>query len=388
VTEPALRVVQLLAPAAVGGAETVVAALTEGLRRRGHSVVVGAVVDPGVRTQDHPFLRRIAETGADLRVLPVKSRQYLRERALVSDLLRGARPQVFHSHGYRPDLLDAPMAARMGIPTVTTVHGFTRGGGKNRLYEALQRRAFRRFDAVVAVSLALGGELAESGVAGERLHVVPNALPPLPDPLDSADARARLGVASADFHLAWIGRVSEEKGPDVLLAALRLLPGGGWTASVVGDGPLASPLRAASAGGGPIAVRWHGVIDGISRYLTGVDCLVMSSRTEGTPIVLLEAMARGVPVVATAVGGIPEVAEGVALLVSPDDPRALADAIGRVRRDPALRRRLRAAGLERIRARYQPEAWLEGYERVYRGLLAGRSGFGRDSPERAESRPP
>jgi glycosyltransferase involved in cell wall biosynthesis len=97
----------------------------------------------------------------------------------------------------------------------------------------------------------------------------------------------------------------------------------------------------------------------------------MSSRTEGTPIVLLEAMACGAPVVATAVGGVPDVAEGVALLVPPEDPRALADAIDRVRADPGLRRRMSADGLRRVAERYGPEGWLDRYEGIYRGVVDG-----------------
>ena len=364
-----LRVLQLLAPAPYGGLESVVTGLTEGLARRGHAVVVGAVVDPDVRPQDHPFLRHLTDVGADLRLMRVTSRGYLRERALVRELLGAVRPHVFHSHGYRPDVLDAPVAARMHVPIVTTVHGFTRGGGKNRLFEALQRRAFRRFDAVVAVSRALAAELAASGVGAQRLHVVPNALSTPPEPIAAPEARARLGAAAGDFHLAWIGRLSEEKGPDVLLAALALLPDRSWTASVVGDGPLASSLRARWSAQGGNGVQWHGVIDRVARYLGGVDCLVLSSRTEGTPIVLLEAMACGVPVVATAVGGVPDVAEGVALLVPAGDPRALADAITRVRADAELRRRMAEAGRQRIAERYAPDGWFRRYEGIYQAVL-------------------
>jgi glycosyltransferase involved in cell wall biosynthesis len=376
VTSLSLRVVQLLAPAPFGGLESVVTGLTEGLARRGHTVVVAAVVDPDVLPEDHPFLRGMLEMGADLRVIRVSARAYLRERARVRDLLDAVRPHVFHSHGYRPDVLDAPVARRLEVPTVTTVHGFTRWGGKNRLFEALQRRAFRRFDGVVAVSRALGAELGASGVGAHRLHVVPNALPALPEPIDAAEARARLGAAEGRFHIAWIGRLSEEKGPDVLLDALALLPDDSWTASVVGGGPLGPALQSRWSAQGRAGVRWHGVIAGVARYLSGVDCLVMSSRTEGTPIVLLEAMACGVPVVATAVGGIPEVAEGVALLVAPEDPRALADAVARVRADPEVRRRMAAAGLERVAERYAPNGWIRRYEGIYRGVVERTGGLG------------
>lgn len=358
--------VHLLAPAPFGGLETVVTSLCEGLVERGHRVTVAAVVDPATRVEEHPFLRRAAGLSADLRLLRVGGRGYLRERRLVRELLEEVRPGVLHTHGYRPDLLDAPVAARMGIGTVTTVHGFTRGSGKNRVYEWLQRRAFRGFDAVAAVSAPLLEELAASGVPRARLELVPNALPSLPDPLPAAEARARLGIPAEGFHLAWVGRLSHEKGPDLLLEALTRLVGSDWTASVVGDGPLGPPLRERWRSEGREGVRWHGVVDGFSRYLAGVDCLVMSSRTEGTPMVLLEAMASGVPVVATAVGGIPDVARDAAVLVRPEDPAALAAALDDVRRDPERRRNMAEAGLRVVRERFQTAVWLGRYEAIYR----------------------
>ena len=90
-------------------------------------------------------------------------RAYLRERAAIARLLREVRPDVVHTHGYRPDVLDAGVARGQGIAVVTTVHGFTGGGWKNRVYEWLQCRAFRRFDAVVAVSRPLVGLLERRG---------------------------------------------------------------------------------------------------------------------------------------------------------------------------------------------------------------------------------
>src|SRR5437879_12795654 len=96
-------------------------------------------------------------------------RAYWRERRAVAALCRRIRPDVIHTHGYRPDVVDASVARRLGIPVVTTVHGFTGGGWKNRCYEWLQRRAFRRCDAVVAVCRTLVVGLARGGVPRGRL---------------------------------------------------------------------------------------------------------------------------------------------------------------------------------------------------------------------------
>src|SRR5713101_3623616 len=95
--------------------------------------------------------------------------------AAMLELGRRLRPAVVHTHGYRPDVVDAGAARRLGIPTVTTVHGFTGGGWKNRFYERVQRRSHRRFDAVVAVSRPLVEQLLRDGVPPRRLHLVQNA---------------------------------------------------------------------------------------------------------------------------------------------------------------------------------------------------------------------
>ena len=121
---------------------------------------------------------------------------------------------MLHTHGYRPDFVDAPVARGLGISTVTTVHGFTGGGGlKGRLYERLQLRAFRRMDAVLAVSEKLRGELIRAGVPGARVHAVRNAYAPEGGTLDRASARRVLGIDTTAPVIGWIGRMSADYRP-------------------------------------------------------------------------------------------------------------------------------------------------------------------------------
>src|SRR5690606_5584936 len=146
-----------------------------GQHRAGHEVRVAAVLEPG--TEEHPFVRPLEEAGVPVVRIVLGSRSYLRERRDVARLCRASRPAVMHTHGYRTDVLHGGLARSLAIPVVATVHGFTGGGPKNRVYEWLQRRAFRRFDAVVAVSRPLGEALGRAGVPRHRLHVLPNAWP-------------------------------------------------------------------------------------------------------------------------------------------------------------------------------------------------------------------
>ncbi|MDQ4081145.1 MAG: glycosyltransferase, partial [Gemmatimonadota bacterium] len=279
--------------------------LASGQRDRGHAVRVAAVVDSTV--SDHPFLISLADAGVEADVLKIPGRAYLRERALVRNLCRRYCPAIVHTHGFRPDVLDAAVARRMGVPTVTTVHGFTGGGWKVGVYERIQRFAFRWFDAVVAVSRPLADELAASGVPRQRIHTVPNAYAPTGDPAQRAAARRKLGISDDAFTVGWVGRLSHEKGPDVLVDALAHLTDVPTRVSMVGHGPAREALgaRAVALGVGE-RITWHGVVRDAASLFRAFDVFVLSSRTEGSPMVLFEAMAAGVPVVAAEVGGVPD----------------------------------------------------------------------------------
>lgn len=364
----------IVAPCEVGGLERVVQALAAGQHRAGHRVTVAVVL--GNRAADHPFLRPLAEAGVELVRLRLPPRAYLRERAAVVELCRRLRPDVVHTHGYRVDVVDAAAARRLGFPTVTTVHGFTGGDLKNRIYQRLQRRAFRRFDAVVAVSRPLARDLARAAVPAERLHVIPNAWPAGPAPLPRDRARRILALAEERFQVGWVGRLTPEKGPDLLLAAVERLLDLPLAVSVVGDGRMRPRLQALAARCGlGEQVRWLGNVPDAGRLFSAFDVFVLSSRSEGTPMVLFEAMAAGTPIVATAVGGVPDVVSSQeALLVAPEDPAALADAIRRVHANARAAAARARRGRERLAREFALAPWLARYDHVYRSVLPGAGG--------------
>ena len=364
-----LSVVHVIAPADVGGAERVVHALAIGRHRAGLGVRVVAVLASGA--DRHPFLAPLEQAGVETIPLRVHPRAYGRERTAIAELCRRIQPDVMHTHGYHVDVVDAGAARRAGVPTVTTVHGFTGGDWKSWIYERLARRAFRRFDAVVAVSRPLARDLERGGVPAARLHMVPNASPAndLP-PLPRDQARAGLAVPNGRFHVGWVGRLTPEKGADVLLAALPLLADLPLVVSVVGEGRQGPQLQqsAARLGLGD-RVRWLGNVAEAGRLFAGFDVFALSSRTEGTPIVLFEAMAARTPIVASAVGGVPDVVSPrEALLIGADDPAALARAIRAVHGDPAAAADRARRANERLASEFAPGPWLEQYERIYRSV--------------------
>ena len=367
-----MRVLHLLAPAPWGGLERVVGSLASGLAARGHEVHVAAVLEPDGPPERHPFVARLARQGVAVHPVVVPGRAYLRERAQVAALCRRLAPGVAHTHGYRADVVDAGAARAAGVPVAATVHGFTGGGGaRGWAYEALQRRALRSFGAVAAVSRPLAERLRRAGVADGRLRVIPNAWDGGGPAPGRAEARARLGVPPGAFHLGWVGRLSREKGADVLLDAVaRLSDEADVVVSVIGDGPEGAALRRkAEALGIGGRVRWHGAVEEAGALFSAFDVFVLSSRTEGTPMVLLEAMAAGVPVVAARVGGVPDVVgEAEAWLAPPEHPAALARAIGAVRRRPRLAQERARLARARLEARFGADAWLSAYEEMYAAL--------------------
>ena len=361
-----LRIVHILAPAPFGGLERVVESLAAGHARRGHDVSVVLVMSPG--GAEHPLSAPLRAAGARALTLEVPGRAYLRERREVGALLRTLRPDVVHTHGYRPDVLDAGVARRLGVAVVSTVHGFTGGGRKDRLFQRLQTRAFRGFDGVVAVSRRITDELRAAGTP--RLHCIPNAWDGASPAAGRGEARRALGIEGGAFHLGWVGRLSPEKGPDVALRALAGLGDLPVSLSFVGDGPMREGLAAqADAWGVADRVHWHGAVPRAGALCRAFDGFVLSSRTEGTPIALLEAVAAGVPVVATAVGGVPDVVSGAeALLVPPERPERLADAIRALHADPRGAALRAAAARRRLAAEFAPEPWLDRYEALYRAV--------------------
>ena len=278
------------------------------------------------------------------------------------------RVDVLHAHGLRAGWV-ASLAHRLRpFPLVVTAHNVAAGGGwLPRLGVA---RIGREAAALLAVSQAVADSLISQGVPPGNLRVVPNgvdlahfaALP------ERAGMRRQWGLDEGVFTVACIARLSPEKGVDVLLAALRLRPE--MTCLVAGSGPEQGALEASLRETGARNVRLLGRVTDTRELLAVADALAVPSRTEGQGIVALEALAAGVPVVASRVGGLAEMlTEGqTALLAPPDAPRALADALGRLAGDAALRMALTEQGRALVQARYDVRQMAARVAQVYEDI--------------------
>lgn len=368
------RVVHALAPGPIGGLESVVALLAREWAGRGGAVALAMTLQPGASIPAN--LESLASCGVELFPHSPAARAYWQERADFRNTFQRWAPSVIHTHGYRADILAGSAARSLGIPQVTTLHGFTGGDWKNRLYQYLQVGAARRSSAAIAVSGPVRDHLIRVGVRAERVHLIPNAWSPAHPFLDRRAARAELGLAADAVAIGWIGRLSHEKGADVLVSSVPLLEDTAWQISVVGEGGERPALQhQAERLGVADRIRWHGIVPEAARCYAAFDCIVLSSRTEGTPIVLLEAMSAGVPLVTTRVGGVPDVVgESEAHLVPSENPAALAAAIGRVLREKVETASRVARAGERVRRDFAPGPWLERHAELYRALVAQRAG--------------
>lgn len=363
-----LRILHLTAPARFGGLERVVTALARGHESMGHEVNVAAILAPQER--DHPFLRALG--GVPMHPLFLHPRAYWEDWTRVGRLCRDLRPDVVHSHSVRTDVIAARAAARQAGATLTTVHGASFQGGKSTLYEWLQVRSYRRFDAVVAVSAALRDQLARKQLPEGRIRLVPNAWPDWGKALPRDEARRKLGLPADAYVIGWAARMIPVKGGDVFLSALGRLGDLDAHVAVIGDGPSRAALEE-QARALPCRDRIHflGGREHAGRLFSAFDLFVLSSRSEGMPIVIFEAVSAGVPIVATSVGGIPEMlGKDEALLVPPEEPGALARAIEAARSPETDAGRLAERAAASVRERFALQPWLERYEAIYREILS------------------
>ena len=297
-------------------------------------------------------------------------------------LVKRLNPDIIQTHFSKSHFLVWLSGVGKGRPWIAFHHGHTRSAFRLRIYHGLDQWSLRFPDQVTAVSQAFAGQLAAQGIRPEKIAVLHNSVE-LPTAERGADTarfqatRSRLGIQPADRVILAVGRLSKEKAHADLVAALarllRLKPELRVQLLILGEGPeRASIEEAVRAAGLEAAVKMPGHVNDVREFYEIADLMAISSVSEGSPNVLLEAMAAGVPVVATAVGGIPEIAtdQEHALLVPPRDPEAMARALAALLSDSDTAGRLAATARSLAATKYSPEQralWLVG---LYQSVLA------------------
>ncbi len=376
-----------------GGAEELLLLLCPALRERGN-------FDPAIL-----LLRRPNPTADPARDFASRARS-LGLRVLSLDRIRwrpawlrhlpvAAGIGLVHMHGQRANyfiwLLRRLFPSTWGrLPLVATVHGWVQDNLVRKLVTRLELATLRDCDHVITVSMQQRDTLLGLGFAPERVSVVRPGIPYLAmtnpqrsvlsaqssAPGERLAARKRIGISSDAYVIAAVGRLSTEKRFDLYLevcaALVERLPDARFL--VVGGGKQEATLKALAE---TLGLGDRAIFTGLTRDMAAIyaatDLLMLTSDTEGTPHVLLEAMGSGIPIVATAVGGIPEfVTSGEhGLLVPSGDKEALVEAAISLHDNSALLAQLVAGGRE-VAAQFTVEHMVAGVEEVYRSVLQAR----------------
>lgn len=361
------------------GAEKMMLHLGEALRDRGHAVC------PVIPSNGCGWLAE------EFRARKFVPEQFAMRRAVDVPCLLGLvrtmrrrRVELIHSHDFTMAVYGAAIAAVLRRPHVITMHGGRYFGERWRRRVAL-RWAAQRSAATVAVSRALQEDLTTAlRLPSAAFSVVHNGVSPCRGAGDGV--RRELGIEADTPLIVAIGNLYPVKGHLVLLQALRSLTGCHLVIAGRGEEEAALRTEAAAHGLAPF-VHLLGYRADVADLLAAADVFALPSLSEGVPLALLEAMFAGKAIVASAVGGIPEVvtSEREALLVAPGDPAALATALSRLLANRGLRCRLGEAALQRAQHAFSVDTMADRYLRVYANAVVSPRGLPDSAPERLAS---
>jgi len=370
-----MKIIQLISSSGFYGAEKVVLELCAHLHRRGHEVQLGVFVNRG--QQEVALAVEADRLGIPVKRFPCQGRLDPRAMESIRRHVAAQGVEVAHSHGYKADIYLGMASLPRCAVRVSTCHNWLTDSLKLMVFELLNKLVLQRFQQVVAVSPRLDEELARAGIPRRRRTLIHNGLAVETPRRDPLAVRRELGVAPDDLLLVAIGRLDPWKAHHLLLKAValqgedpppvRLL--------LVGDGDLLQDLeRQAEDAGLGGRVIFAGYRRDIPELLAASDLFVISSIKEGLPMVLLEAMGAGVPVVSTSVGAIPDALKqgDLGVLVQPGDAVDLAAGIADMLADPQRRQDLAARARAEYAERYSREAMGRRYEALYGRLLEER----------------
>jgi glycosyltransferase involved in cell wall biosynthesis len=377
-----LNIAQVVGASPYGGGTVCILQWSQRLIERGHRVTIQAN-DPKTRQAAQAIGAQVVRIPGMTR--PIRPQLDAAAVMALAWWLRRERFDVVHTHTSKAGFVGRLAARLAGVPVVVhTVHGFAfhefTPPARLRVYAALERLAARWCDRIITVSQAHADWAARLGIGRPgQVVAVPNGIAPrpFPDPAHRAQVRRDLGITNDAILLLSVGRLEPQKNQVDLLRAMNALGArlGGALLAIAGEGPLHDALSARIAELGLTGrCRLLGFRRDVPDLLAAADAFVLSSLWEGTPIVLLEAMAAGLPVVANRIMGNREVvADGeTGYLVPPRRPDFLAEALCRLFADPAQARAMGLAGRLRLERQFTLARTLSRLEDVYDDLLSRR----------------
>jgi glycosyltransferase involved in cell wall biosynthesis len=389
-----VKILRVIARLNMGGPALHVAYLTEGLTKRGYdtTLVSGSLArgeDSMAFVADAHGVEvvRIDELGRE--ISPLRD---LMATIRLAKLIRRERPQILHTHTAKAGTVGRVAALLAGSRRppiiVHTFHGHVLRGYfgplRSLFFRLLERRLAAGTTALIAVSPQVRDDLVALGIAPRERFVVIRLGIELdervsPDRNGRGESRRYLGIPGDRFAVGWIGRMTAVKRTDDVLVAFKRLRDGGVDAvlCMVGDGPDRLQLERRAHELGVIRdTVFLGYQEDVAPLYAAFDALVLPSGNEGTPVSVIEALAAELPVVATRVGGVPDVVRDGedGFLVEAGATDDLADRLAQLARDPALRARMGKRGRERVLPRYAVDRLVDDVDELYRSLLSAAGG--------------
>lgn len=357
------------------GAEAVILNLSQALIAGGDSSEIG--IFDNLPLSNHDLER--AASQRDIRTHRIQCSGQIDTSVTrrIRELVRSTQADIVHAHGYKADVYTWCALRGSSTPLLSTCHNWLDNSRLLHLYGIVDRLVLRSFAAVVAVSQEVRNRLVKAGVPRDRVRLIANGI----DPQPFQQHRAIEPNPDLPLTVGFVGRLSHEKGVDLFLQAAAIvsqqLPATRFV--VFGDGPdrpvleeLVNRLSLKDR------VSLPGRREDMPAVYASLDILVSSSRQEGLPISLLEAMASGLPILATAVGEVPSLIrhQQTGILVAPNDVPALAHAMTALLTDASLRHRLGVQASHLVESEFSARQMTEHYRRLYTDLLTTRSGEG------------
>jgi len=362
-----MKVLHTISSSGMYGAEGVILNLSQRINSSGHTSLLG-IFQHGDRLE-RPLFDAATAAGIESYLIPCKGPiDFSTVRALRS-LVRSTNADVLHAHGYKADIYSRLAVRHREIPLISTCHNWIDTDVATRLYGYLDRLVLRHFTRVVAVSAAVRMRLIDSGVLKERVSIIRNGVE-----VHAFRSQERIARRLGPLTMGFAGRLSIEKGADLFLriagAVHEKLPTVRFL--IVGEGPERGRLNLLIEQLGLREfVSMPGRCDDMPTFYASLDILVSSSRTEGLPMGLLEAMASRVPIVATDVGDVSSlVRDGeTGFLVPSGELDRMENGIIELLQDESLRDRFGAAGRELVAREFSAEAMTEQYLDLYKEAL-------------------
>lgn len=386
-----IRILRVIARLNMGGPAIHVSSLAAGLEPRGYETTLVA----GSLARGEDSMAFLAERlDIPVRTIPELQREVspiddARSVRRMREIIRELRPHILHTHTAKAGAIARAAALVSGAARppilVHTFHGHVLKGYfdpvRTRFFEEVERSLARVTDALVAVSPEVRDELVAAGIAPrEKFSVIRLGIPleeRLGDATADLDYRRLYGISESAFVVGWVGRMTDVKDTDAVLEIVRAARDRGLEAVLVmvGDGPDRVRLeQLAHDIGIARSTFFVGYQPEVAGYYRLFDAFLLPSVNEGTPVSAIEALASGTPVVATRVGGVPDVVRDGedGFLFEPGDTDDAAERLALLASDATLRSALGASGRERVLRRYSVSRLVEDVDRLYRSLLSER----------------